>query len=124
MRVRTRAADVSLNERISRELLPRVRRPAQYIGGEVNQLVRRGDWAAAEVRAVIAFPDAYPVGMSHLGSQILYWLCNHTPGVCAERTYCPWIDAEQVMRQRDIPLFTWDTRQAVADADILGISLQ
>ncbi len=117
-------ANGSLGERVSNELLPRVRRPAQYVGGEVNQLARPGDWEAAEVRVVIAFPDAYPVGMSHLGCQILYWLCNHTPGVCAERAYCPWIDAEQVMRERKIPLFTWDTRQPVADADILAISLQ
>ena len=118
------SANRSLGERVSNELLPRVRRPAQYLGGEVNQLVRPGDWERADVRVVIAFPDAYPVGMSHLGCQILYWLCNHTPGVCAERTYCPWIDAEQVMRERKIPLFTWDTRQPVANADILAISLQ
>jgi radical SAM family uncharacterized protein len=114
----------SLAERVRRELLPHVRRPAQYIGGEVNQLVRPGDWERAEVRVVVAFPDTYTIGMSHLGSQILYWLCNHTPGVCAERAYAPWIDAEQIMRQRQIPLFTWDTRQPVGAADILAISLQ
>ncbi|HUU94857.1 MAG TPA: TIGR03960 family B12-binding radical SAM protein [Phycisphaerae bacterium] len=124
MRTMVSSANGPLGERVSNELLPRVRRPAQYVGGEVNQLVQPGDWEAAEVRVVIAFPDAYPIGMSHLGCQILYWLCNHTPGVCAERTYCPWIDAEQVMRERKIPLFTWDTRQPVADADILAISLQ
>jgi len=110
--------------RVSRELLPRVRQPAQYIGGEVNQLVRPGDWQRAELRVVVAFPDTYTVGTSHLGCQILYWLCNHTPGVCAERCYSPWVDAEAVMRERDIPLFTWDTRQPVRSADILAISLQ
>jgi len=110
--------------RVRDELLPFVRQPAQYIGGEVNQLVRPGDWERAEIRVVVAFPDAYTIGMSHLGCQILYWLCNHTPGVCAERTYAPWIDAERIMRQRGIPLFTWDTRQSVRDADILAISLQ
>lgn len=78
----------------------------------------------AEVRVAVAFPDTYKIGMSHLGCQILYWLCNHTPGVCAERVYSPWIDAEKVMRARKIPLFTWDTRQPVASADILAISLQ
>ena len=114
----------TLRERVSDELLPRVRQPAQYIGGEVNQLVGPGDWEQAEVRVALAFPDAYTIGMSHLGCQILYWLCNHTPGVCAERTYAPWADAERVMRQRGLPLFTWDTRQPVRDADILAISLQ
>ncbi|MCH8805619.1 MAG: TIGR03960 family B12-binding radical SAM protein [Planctomycetes bacterium] len=114
----------SLAQRISHELLPRVRQPAQYIGGEVNQLVEPGDWQKADIRVAIAFPDTYTIGMSHLGCQILYWLCNHTPGVCAERVYCPWIDAEEVMRRRKIPLFTWDTRQPVGEADILAISLQ
>lgn len=114
----------SLRERISEELLPYVEQPAQYIGGEWNQLVRPGDWERAEVRVAVAFPDTYTIGMSHLGCQILYWLCNHTPGVCAERTYAPWIDAERLMREKRIPLFTWDTRQCVADADILAISLQ
>jgi len=114
----------SLAQRVADELLPRVRQPAQYLGGEVNQLVKPDDWDRAEVRVAIGFPDAYTIGMSHLGCQILYWLCNHTPGVCAERTYCPWIDAEQVMRARGIPLFTWDTRRPVRDADIFAISLQ
>ncbi|MBU0617586.1 MAG: B12-binding domain-containing radical SAM protein, partial [Planctomycetes bacterium] len=114
----------SLTERLSNELLPHVRRPAQYIGGEINQLVQPGDWQRADLRIVIAFPDTYTIGMSHLGCQILYWLCNHTPGVCAERAYAPWIDAERIMRQRKIPLFTWDTRQPVGAADILAISLQ
>jgi radical SAM family uncharacterized protein len=114
----------TLRQRVSEELLPAVRQPGQYIGGEINQLVRPGDWEAAEVRVALAFPDTYAIGMSHLGGHILYWLCNHTPGVVAERVYCPWLDAEQVMRERRIPLFTWDTRQPVGQADILGISLQ
>jgi radical SAM family uncharacterized protein len=114
----------TLQSRVSSELLPRIRQPGQYIGREINQLVRDGDWQRAEVRVAVAFPDAYTIGMSHLGCQIIYWLANHTPGVCAERVYCPWIDAEKVMRERGIPLFTWDTRQPVLSADILAISLQ
>ena len=119
----SRAMD-PLHDRINEQLLPHVRRPAQYIGGEINQLVRLGDWQQADVRVALAFPDTYTIGMSHLGSQLLYWVGNHMPGVCVERTYAPWIDAEEIMRQRSIPLFTWDTRQPVADADILGLSLQ
>lgn len=114
----------TLRERVSEELLPRVTQPGQYIGGEWNQLVKPGDWERAEVRVAVGFPDAYSIGMSHLGCQIIYWLCNHTPGVCAERVYAPWLDAEKVMRERGIPLFTWDTRQPVGQADILAISLQ
>jgi len=114
----------SLRERVSCELLPFVTTPGQYIGGEVNQLPQPGDWRRADARVVVAFPDTYSIGMSHLGCQIIYWLCNHLPGVCAERVYCPWGDAEQVMRRKRIPLFTWDTRRPVSDADIVAISLQ
>jgi radical SAM superfamily enzyme YgiQ (UPF0313 family) len=117
-------ASNSLHARVRNDLLPYVQQPGQYIGGELNQLVRPGQWEAAEVKVAIAFPDTYTIGMSHLGCQILYWLCNHTPGICAERVYSPWLDAERVMRARGIPLFTWDTRQPVASADILAISLQ
>lgn len=114
---------MTLRERISDELLPFVRQPGQYIGHEWNQSVRVGDWQRAEVRVALAFPDTYSIGMSHLGCQILYELCNRMPGVCAERVYAPWGDAEQVMRQRRIPLFTWDTRQPAREADILAVSL-
>ncbi len=115
---------MTLRERVSEELLPWVKQPGQYIGNEWNQLVRPGDWERAQIRIAVGFPDAYSIGMSHLGCQIIYWLCNHTPGVCAERVYTPWIDAEKVMRERGIPLFTWDTRQPVGSADIFAISLQ
>ena len=113
-----------LRNRVSQDLLPYVRQPGQYVGGEVNQLVAEGDWNKADVRVAVAFPDTYTIGMSHLGCQILYWLINHTPGCCAERVYCPWGDAEARMRQQRIPLFTWDTRQPVDSADILAVSLQ
>lgn len=116
--------DNQLAADVSAYLLPYVRQPAQYIGNEWNQLVRAGDWQAADIRVAVVFPDAYTIGMSHLGCQIIYWLCNHTKGVCAERVYAPWIDAEAVMRARNMPLFTWDTRQPVGSADLFAVSLQ
>jgi len=115
---------LSLRDRVSAELLPFVDHPGQYIGGEINQLVSKGDWGRAMVRVAVAFPDTYAIGMSHLGCQIIYWLVNHSLGCCAERVYCPWLDAEGVMRHKGIELFTWDTRQPVSSADILAVSLQ
>lgn len=115
---------MNLRQRVSEDLLPYVRQPGQYIGNEWNQLVKPGDWQEAEVKVAVGFPDTYSIGMSHLGCQIIYWLCNHLDGVCAERVYAPWMDAEQRMRDCDIPLFTWDTRQPVGSADIFAISLQ
>ncbi len=83
------------------EFLHRVTKPARYTGGEVGS--RAKVWEPEVATVCLAFPDVYDIGMSHLGCQILYWLCNHTPGCCAERVYCPWLDAEQRMRQRN----TW-----------------
>ena len=77
----------NLGETLGRELLPAVRNPAQYIGLEAN--ARRADPAAAEVAVALAFPDTYTIGISHLGSAVLYRQLNDTPGVAADRTYCP-----------------------------------
>ena len=110
-----------LSQRVSLELLPRVRQPGQYIGLETN--ARCGDVRAAEVTVALAFPDAYTIGISHLGSQILYDLLNARDGVACDRAYCPLPDAEQVMRRAGLPLFAWESRAALADFDVLGFSL-
>jgi len=110
-----------LTEQINEKLLPRVARPSQYIGQEIN--ARRADVRQAAVRVVLAFPDAYTVGISHLGSQVLYQMLNHLPGVACDRTYCPFPDAERVCREQGLPLFAWESRCAVRDFDLLGFSL-
>jgi radical SAM family uncharacterized protein len=111
-----------LSQLVRRELLPYVRRPGQYIGLETN--ARCGDApASAEVSVCLGFPDAYAVGMSHLGGQVLYHAMNDLPGVACDRTYCPMPDAERRMRSAGVPLFAWESRLAVADFDLLGMSL-
>jgi len=110
-----------LSQRISQQLLPRVRQPGQYVGLETN--ARCGDVRAAEVAVALAFPDAYTIGISHLGSQVLYHMVNDMPRAACDRVYCPLPDAEAVMRARRVPLFGWESRAAVGDFDILGFSL-
>jgi radical SAM family uncharacterized protein len=112
---------LDLAERISNELLPRVGQPAQYVGREIN--ARNADVRGADVSVVMAFPDAYTIGISHLGSQILYQMLNDIPGVACDRAYCPLPDAEALMRQFHLPLFGWESRAAVADFDVVGFSL-
>ena len=82
-----------LANRLSQEILPRIRRPGQYVGLEIN--ARCNPVRDAEVTVALAFPDAYTIGASHLGSQVLYHLLNDIPGVACDRTYCPEADAEQ-----------------------------
>ncbi len=111
----------TLAQQISDELLPLVNQPSQYIGLEVN--ARRKDPAAAAVSVCLAFPDAYTIGISHTGSQLLYHMLNDLPHVAADRTYCPLPDAEAIMRERGIPLFGWESRESIASFDVVGFSL-
>ena len=112
----------SFHDMISSELLPAVQAPAQYIGGEINEI--RKDPGAIDTTVALAFPDTYGVGMSHLGLAILYNIVNQMPHVAAERVFCPWTDAAEVMRSRGIDLFSWESRRKVRDFDIVGITLQ
>jgi radical SAM family uncharacterized protein len=103
-------------------LLPSVQTPAQYLGGETNQI--RKDHGAARARIALAFPDTYRIGMSHLGLQILYGMINREPDLLAERVFAPWSDLEAKMRENRIPLFALESHRPVRDFDVLGFSLQ
>src|SRR5215813_10916366 len=101
-------------------LLPLVRKPVQYVGGELNAVVK--DWDTADVRWALMYPDAYEVGVANQGIQILYEVLNGCDGVLAERTYSVWPDAERLMREHGIPQFTVDAHRPVRAFDVLGVS--
>jgi len=101
-------------------LLPLVRKPVQYVGGEVNSTVKA--WDEADVRWALFYPDAYEVGQPNQGIAILYEVLNEQPGVLAERTYSVWPDLEKLMRARGIPQFTVDAHRPVSAFDVLGVS--
>ncbi len=103
-------------------LLVQVEKPSRYIGGEAGAVVKNP--ADVEVRWVLAFPDLYEVGMSHFGYQILYGVLNRLPWCAAERVYAPGLDLERVLRDRDLPLSTLETRMPLAAADAIGFTLQ
>ncbi len=102
--------------------LAAVRKPARYTGGEYNAIIK--DKADVDVRFAFCFPDLYEIGMSHLGSKILYGLLNEMPGVWCERVYAPFTDMEQEMRRRGLPLYALESHDPVSEFDILGFSLQ
>src|ERR1700747_87035 len=101
-------------------LLPLVRKPVQYVGGEVNSTVKA--WDEADVRWALFYPDAYEVGQPNQGIAILYEVLNEQPGVLAERTYSVWPDLEQLMRDHGVPQFTVDAHRPVSAFDVLGVS--
>ena len=110
-----------LAERIEREFLPFVRSPSRYIGGEVNQIKK--DLSQCELSAALCFPDIYEVGMSNSGIAIIYDVLNSLDGVAAERVFTPWIDAEEVLREKKIPLFSLESKASLKSFDIVGFSL-
>jgi len=113
--------DSNLTELIERQFLPFVRRPSRYIGGEINQIKKNlSSW---ELTIALCFADTYEVGMSNTGIAILYEVLNDIAGVAVERVFAPWLDAEKILRQKQIPLFTLESRAAVKTFDVIGFSL-
>ena len=108
--------------KLEQEMLQAVEKPARYTGGEWNAQPK--DSAAVLCRIALAMADVYEVGMSNLGLKILYEILNRRDDIAAERVYAPWLDMEEEMRRRGIPLFSLETFQEVSSFDILGFSLQ
>lgn len=111
----------SIKQLIEKKLLPNVRVPGRYIGGEINQVVKSSD--GLEIRMGLCFPDIYEIAMSNNALGLLYDIVNRLPWACAERVFAPWTDAEEVMRGQGIPLFSLETKSAASHFDVLGFSV-
>ena len=99
-----------------------LKRPARYLGGERGSIAK--NWAQVDVTFALAFPDVYEIGMSHIGSAILYRVLNDTPWIAAERSYTPWPDREAQLRNDGKLLTSLESDRSLADFDIIGFSLQ
>lgn len=104
------------------QILPRVQKPARYIGGEWGSVMKKSD--QVDLRFAFCFPDTYEVGMSHLGSRILYGLLNDQEGIWCERFFAPWIDMEKEIRLANIPLYGLESGDPLFEFDIIGFTLQ
>src|SRR5438034_5334752 len=109
-------------ELIQHQLLPRVSKPNRYLGNALH--VPRKPLANVAVKVLLAFPDAYEIGLSNLGLRIIHHILNQREDAAAELAFAPWPDAELEMRRLGIPLFSLDSHAAAEAFDILGFSLQ
>ena len=109
-----------MDKRLER-ILPRVQKPARYVGGEYNAILK--DKAAVDTRIAFCFPDTYEIGMSNLGMRILYGVMNNIPGVWCERVFAPWGDMEAELRQAEMPLFALESGDPITDYDIVAFSV-
>jgi len=110
-------------------LLEQVRKPIQYVGGELNSTVK--DWNCGgfgpdgqelTARWVLMYPDAYEVALPNQGVMILYEVINERRDALAERTYSVWPDMEALLRQEGVSQFTVDGHRALGDFDLFGVS--
>ena len=92
----------------------------RYLGGEYQAVVK----ADADARVCLAFPDIYDIGMSHLGTKIIYSLLNKVTRIACERVFAPWVDMERELRERNLPLLSLECGRPLGEFDVIGISLQ
>mgnify|MGYP000778379231 CR=1 FL=1 len=109
-----------MDKRLER-ILPRVQKPARYVGGEFNAIMK--DKSKVDTRVAFCFPDTYEIGMSNLGMRILYGVINNIEGVWCERCFAPWGDMEQEMRNANIPLYALESFDPIKDFDIIAFSV-
>ena len=108
-------------KKITDHILHKVEKPSRYVGGELNQVVKNPK--DVDIRFAFCFPDVYEVGMSHLGTRILYHTINERKDTYCERVFAPWPDMEAELRKNEIPLMTLETKDALTEFDILGFIL-
>ena len=104
------------------KLLLKVQKPGRYVGGELNSIVKNKD--DVDVRFAFCFPDTYEIGMSHLGMKILYSILNEKSYIWCERVFAPWLDMEELMVEKDIPLFALESGDSITNFDFIGFTLQ
>src|SRR5882757_8571682 len=104
------------------DFIDRVAKPMRYLGGEYQAVVKEGPEIAA--RVCLGFPDVYDIGMSHLGTKIIYSLLNKDPRIACERAFVPWLDMEAELRARNLPLVSLERQRVLSEFDVLGVSLQ
>ena len=109
-----------MDKRLER-ILPRVQKPARYVGGEYNEVKK--EKSSVALRVAFCFPDTYEIGMSNLGFRILYGIMNDMPGVWCERVFAPWGDMEAELRSAGIPLYALESGDPVGGFDVVAFSV-
>lgn len=103
------------------KILQYVQKPARYVGGELNSVIKDPD--KVDIRYAFCFPDIYEIGMSHLGMKILYGLINDREDSWCERVFAPDVDMEEQMRKNNVPLFALESGDYIKNFDIIGFTL-
>ena len=104
------------------QYLDKVEKPSRYVGGEYNSIVKNKK--DVNIRFAFCFPDTYEIGMSHLGLRCIYHTLNNISDVWCERSFMPWVDMEEILKENNIPLFALESKDSLKEFDMLGFTLQ
>lgn len=107
--------------RIDKELLPFVNKPARYTGNELHAINK--PHSPQILKWALCFPEMYEIGMSYLGMKILYHLINSRKDCLAERAFMVWPDMEARLKELGIPLFSLESSTPLTEFDVLGFHL-
>lgn len=102
--------------------LDKVEKPSRYTGGEYNSIIK--DKQNVNIRFAFCFPDTYEIGMSHLGLRCIYHVLNSIEDVWCERSFMPWVDMEEILRNKNLSLYALESKDALSEFDMLGFTLQ
>lgn len=114
--------DINIKKILFEELLDKVEKPGRYTGKEYNEIIKREK--KSTIKVALAFPDLYEIGMSYLGFKILYEIINKRDDALAERIFSPAVDMENLLRERQIPVFSLETYRALNSFDLVGFTIQ
>ena len=114
------AKGAAMTDQLAR-ILPGVQKPARYVGGEYNEIIK--DKQSVTTRVAFCFPDTYEIGMSNLGMRILYGIMNEMPGVWCERVFAPWGDMDAALRAHQLPLFALESKDPLTAFDLIAFTI-
>ena len=113
---------MDLKPRLEREFLPYVIKPARYLGNEYNTTQKK--LSDVELRIALCFPAIYEQGMADFKFEIIYYVLNSHPNIWSERFFLPSQDAITILREKDIPLFSLETKTALSEFHIIIFSIR
>lgn len=111
---------MNLKSLLEAQVFPFVVRPARYIGNELRA-IHKSD--PSLTRLAIAIPDKYDLGMTQAAWNYIYRAVNSIEGAACERVFAPDLDAEKLLREKKIPLFSLESFKPLKEFDSVLFSL-
>lgn len=111
-----------INDLIESGEFLKISNPIRYMGEEYGavDVTKKID---VNLKVAICFPDTYEIGMSNMAIKILYEILNEREKTVAERVFLPYPDAIEFFKNKDIPLYSLESKTPIKDFDLLIISV-